>query len=321
MILPTYLVPQQRKRLYNHKTAKYLITDPVTMEIDGVVHKFGYLDVTKDIPSTRKTWVDALRLMKTPADFANVRPLLEGLKRAHRALPRAMQHRIIRWTDARHEGLQVIIDAARAVKHTGFALSSSELVAQLLVALQGRAIAGGWAAADETRRALKRVREVLEMIESDEAHAPGPEDAGAYPFHRDPQMLAYQLHLVAAVAVHEHGGADNRGVVAQHAAELVGLWPEGKGLLDLQPDEAYAPEGRMHYLLDRNIYLWYAAPVLNALRMAAAVVEEPELAAKLRSRAENVEEEVKAALESPERRKGGRGEWMYNTLLNPQAKA
>ncbi|KAK3901398.1 hypothetical protein C8A05DRAFT_34914 [Staphylotrichum tortipilum] len=324
VILPTYLVPEQRKKIYKRRLEKYLVNDPVTMEIDGVVHKFRYVDVTKDVPSTPKTWAAALRLMQTPADFANIRPLLEGLKRAHRALTPAMQHRMVRWAGAHAAGgsggaLQVVLDAARSVRRTGFALSSSELVGQVLLALQGPAINGGWSEA-ETRTALKRVRGVLDMLESDEAHAPRAETAGAFPFFRDPQMLAYHLHLVAAIAVHHHAGADRDGIVAKYAAELVALWPEGAGLLDLQPEEAYADPAKMKYLLDRNVYLWYAAPVLSALGMAAKMVE-PELAKQLQSRAAKVESEVKDALNSSERKKGGRGELMYNALFNPQPKA
>ncbi len=324
VILPTYLLPEQRQKIYNKRSQKFLENDPVTMEIDGVVHKFRYTDVTTDLPSTYKTWTNALRLMQTPADFANVRPLLEGLTRARRTITPQMKHRVIRWAEGRSEdSLQTVLDTVRGVRHTGFRLNSSELVAQLLVALQRPAIASGWAA-DETRRAVKRVRIVLDMLETDRdrdrEHAPAIETAGEFPFFRDPQMLAYNLHVVAAVAVHHRGGVDNQGIVARYAAQMVALWPEGAGLLDLQPDEAYADQHRMKYLLDRNIYLWYGSPVLNALQMAAGVVEDPELKKQLESRAASVEAEVKAALDSPNRKRGGRGEEMYNELFNPQPK-
>jgi len=316
VILPTYLAGEQRKKIYNPKLKQILQNDPVTMEIDGVVHKFRYVNKAADLPSTRKTLIDALHLMKTPSDFQNLPALLEGCKRAKHVVPTELQNKMIRLA-ASHNSLQVIVECVKAVERTGFKLNSSENINQLLIWAQWPAVTSGWDEA-KTKTALKQVRLILNILESDKGHLPTAETKGAFPFYRDPQVLASRLHMAAARAVHHQGGKDVDGKVTKYADELVKLWPEGAGLLDLQPDAAYKSRGTFRYLLNRNYYLWFASPVLNGLTLAAQVVD-PGLAMQLQNRADKVDEEVKAALASPDRKQGGRGDQMYNALFNPEA--
>ncbi|KAG7290398.1 hypothetical protein NEMBOFW57_000398 [Staphylotrichum longicolle] len=315
VILPTYLAREQRKKIYNPKLKQILQNDPVTMEIDGVVHKFRYVNKAADLPSTRRTLIDALHLMKTPSDFQNLPALLEGCKRARHAVPPELQNKMLRLA-ATHNSLQVIIECVKAVERTGFKLNSSENINQLLIWAQWPAITSGWDEA-KTKTALKQVRLILNILESDKNHLPSAELKGAFPFYRDPQVLASRLHMAAARAVYHQGGKDVDGTVTKYAEELVKLWPEGAGLLDLQPDAAYRNRDTFRYLLNRNYYLWFASPVLNGLTLAANVVD-PGLAMQLQNRADKVDEEVKAALASPDRKQGGRGDQMYNALFNPQ---
>lgn len=286
------------------------------MEIDGVVHRFRYVDRMTEIPNTREAVSRAIDAMKTPADFQNVPALLEGCVRARRHLPRDMYTKLIRRA-AMHGSIGVILDCVKAVDRTGFKLDTSEKINELLAQLSKPAIESNFDDA-KTKHALRQVRLVLNILESSDSHRPTPETSGQFPFHRDPQLLAVRLHLAAARAARTFEGKDVRGEVARYAQELVALWPEGAGVLDLQPDAAYQDRNRTRYLLDRNTFLWYVAPVLNGLTLAAQVVD-PALAMQLQNRADAVDGEVKAALESPDRVKGGRGEHIYNALFNPQA--
>lgn len=268
-ILPTYLSPEQRKKMYKAKLKNILEHDPITMEIDGVVHKFRHVNKTTDLPSTNKTLKKALELMKTPADFQNVPAFLEGCLRARRDIPRELRNKIIRQA-AMHNSQHVIIECAKAVDRTGFKLNSSENINELLVSLQLPAIESGWAEG-KTKAALKQVRLIINMLE-DERHFPGRQTKCQFPFYRDPQVLASGLHMAAARAVHHLDGKDADGKVTRFAEELVALWPEDAGLLDLQPAEFYQNADKTKYLLDRNHFLWYASPVLNGLNLAAQVV-------------------------------------------------
>ncbi|KAL2271812.1 hypothetical protein VTJ83DRAFT_1183 [Remersonia thermophila] len=314
IILPTYLSPEQRRRIYNPRQKQSLINDPVTMEIDGVIHRFRYVDQVRDLPSTTKTLAAAIKMMRSEDDFRNVRPLLEGARRAGRKLNHPLIGSLIRRA-AEHDALDVVLECAKAADKTGIKLDRSEYIAQLLVWLQWPAIRSGFAA-DETKAALRRVGRVVDLLEEDEeVHRPDLATRGAFPFYRDPQVLAMRLHMAAARAVHHRKGKDDsEGNVSKWAAELMALWPEGKGLLDLQPDEAYRDKNKLEYMLDRSQYLWVASPVLHGLTLAAQVVD-PALTMQLQNRADKVEEEVQAALASDKLSAKGRGRAMYDALF------
>lgn len=79
IILPSFLPMAQRKRIYSPRWEKKLQADPIIVEIDGEVIKFRYQNPLTDIPNTRKSLVSAIALFETDADFANLRPLLEGI--------------------------------------------------------------------------------------------------------------------------------------------------------------------------------------------------------------------------------------------------
>ncbi|KAL2155970.1 hypothetical protein VTH82DRAFT_714 [Thermothelomyces myriococcoides] len=316
VILPTYLSQEQRRKIYNPRIQHILQNDPVTMEIDGVVHKFRYRSMVADLPSTRETLKQIIPLLKTPADFQNIPPFLEGCMRAKRKIEPVDYIRLVRLA-AMNGQLQMIIDCVKAVEKTGFKLDNSHVINELLAYIQRPAILSGFDE-DKTKAALKQARLVLNILESDEEHHPKPKTAGAFPYYRDPQVLSARLHMAAALAVHHHGGRDEDGRVARYAEGLVALWPEDAGLLDLQPDSAYRKrDGIMRYMLDRNTYLFMASPVLNGLTLATQVVD-PALAMQLQNRADAVDSEVKAALASPRLKKGGRGEQLYNAIFNPQ---
>ncbi|KAL2141951.1 hypothetical protein VTI28DRAFT_1786 [Corynascus sepedonium] len=317
VILPTYLSQEQRKKIYNPRIKHILQNDPITMEIDGVVHNFRYRSMVADLPSTRETLKEIIALLKTPADFRNIPPFLEGCVRARRKIEPVDYNRILRLA-AMNGQLSIIMDCVKAADKTGFRLDNSQIINELLTYTQRPAIISGFDEA-KTRAALKQVRLILNILESDENHHPKPATAGAFPYYRDPQVLGARLHMAAARAVHHRGGKDEDGRVARYADELVSLWPEDAGLLDLQPDEAYRKKvGIAHYLLNRNTYLFMAAPLLNGLTLATQVVG-PALAMQLQNRADAVDAEIKAALASPELKEDGRGVQMYNAIFNPQA--
>lgn len=314
IILPTYLAPEQRRKIYKEKLKHILQNDPIIMEIDGVVHKFRYRSRAADLPSSKATVKEAFKLISTPADLHNIPPLLAGVVRAGHKLDLSMYSIFLRLA-ATHNQLQLIMDCIKTADRTGFKLNNSMIINELLVYLQQPAITSNWNEA-KTKDALKQVRLILNILESDESHFPKGNRVGAFPFYRDPQVLGSRLHMAAARAVYLKDGKDEDGQVAKYAQELVTLWPENTGLLGLQPDESYRKSGSMRYLLDRNAYLFYASPVLNGLTLAAQVVD-PALAMQLQNRADAVEAEVQTALGSLEKKKG-RGISLYNALFNPE---
>jgi hypothetical protein len=88
-------------------------------------------------------------------------------------------------------------------------------------------------------------------------------------------------------------------------------------MLDLQPEAAYANDDKVQYLMHRNKFIWFASPVLSALNLAAKVVaaDNAALAQQLQKRAALVQGELKAARDFESRKKGGRGDELYDTLI------
>ena len=105
--------------------------------------------------------------------------------------------------------------------------------------------------------------------------------------------------------------------VADYVKEIIALWPEGKGLMELHAPEVYEERKELRYLQNKNEFLWHAAPILSGFKMATEVVE-PDLAEALRRRIEPLEKEVEAALADNTRKSGGRGEDVYGKLFGKQ---
>ncbi|KAL2256438.1 hypothetical protein VTK26DRAFT_1685 [Humicola hyalothermophila] len=317
ILLPTYLPGEQRKRLYKPKFKQMLQHDPVTMEIDGVVHKFRFID-RMQLPNTKKLMKNALAAMKTPADLQNLPLLLEGCKRAHRKLDHHFYNQITRKV-AGANNLPLVLEMIKAVDKTGFKLNTPDKICEVLLAIQEVAIRSRWNK-DKTIRAIRQTQLILNLLETDKAHK--PLHATKLPVHLNPHYLALRLHLVAALAVHHQEGKDVDGKVTKYAEQLVSLWPEGKGLLDLMEENADIADmvKFQHPLLHRANYVLNAAPVLNGLTLAAQVVD-PGLAMQLQNRADAVDAEFKTAMAGVPEGKNKRGEEMYKLLFGPQEEA
>ncbi|TRX91728.1 hypothetical protein FHL15_007281 [Xylaria flabelliformis] len=293
IILPAYLPMSQRKRIYSPKWEKKLQADPIIIEIDGEVLKFRYQNIRTDIPNTRKSILMAIDQFETPADFANLKPLLEGVAYASRKLDSAFHARILRIIGQKGH-IYEIIDCARSVRRTGYKLDTSEKVNELLHYVQMKARDADWDEA-QTRQALRWAELVLEMLH-DEAHQPKrhkdePSVPGELPLCRDPMVLAAPLHLAAVLAAQHQAGEEVLEKVHKLARDVVALWPEGIKLKEVQPAEVYAD--KMGYLTP-NKFVTITVPLLHGLETAIKVVE-PELAGRLQTRRDTLATEIQEA--------------------------
>ncbi|RYP49695.1 hypothetical protein DL768_004631 [Monosporascus sp. mg162] len=327
IILPSYLPLAQRKKIYSPKYEKKLQSDPVVIEIDGEVLKFRHMNpLAGDIPETRRSVIQAVSRFETADDFVNLQPLLEGIYYTSRKFDAGFYAKILRLAGQRGRVYDALA-CARMARRTGLRLDSSEKANEVLHFVQFKAIDAGFAPAD-TARALRWAELVIDML-ADEQHQPRrrkdePPAEGELPLDRDPQVLLARLHLAAALARSrraEGGGeADEAAVVEKvnkYAADIVGVWPEGKRLKDLQPAVLYEDEEKMGYLLEPNKFVVLAAPLLYGIETAIDVVE-PELAGQLRSRRDTLEAEVQEARAAYDM-KPGRGEAVYQKLYGAQA--
>ncbi|KAI0023201.1 hypothetical protein F4780DRAFT_730342 [Xylariomycetidae sp. FL0641] len=319
IIMPAYLPANQRKKIYSPKFEKKLRADPITIEIDGEVFRFRYQPrFGKETPALRKTFASAIEKFETDADFANLRPLMEGLHASEADLEASFYTKVLRLAGERGH-IFAVIECARSVRRTGFALDSSEKACEALHFLQLKAADHGWDQ-HRTRQALRWAEMVLTLLE-DEAHQPkAPCPRGMMlPLDRDPLVLAAPLHLAAMLAS-RHAPADAapeaaeaRLKVFQHARDVVRLWPPGRRAVGIQPPELYEKHHPLGWLREPNKFLAIASPLLHGLREAQKHVQPP-LADELKARYDILAEEIqdsRKALEKP-----GRGEAVYRKFFD-----
>lgn len=273
------------------------------------------------MPSARRSVAEAVERFATPADFANLRPLLEGLAGAGRRFPPGFYAKIARVAGAKGHVYEVL-ECARGAARTGYRLDSSEKAAELLHFIQMKAANSAWDG-PQTAQALRWAEMVLELLQ-EEAHQPrrrkdDPVLAGELPLHRDPAALLAPLHLAAVlVAKHgaEEGGGDAADRLAKYARDVVRLWPEGKKLTEVQPEALYADRDKLRYLRDPSKFLALASPLLYGLETAAGAVADPELTAQLRSRRDVLAAEVREARTAAiQKNPKCRGEVVYRKLF------
>lgn len=269
-----------------------------------------------EIPNTRKSVFQAIEKFNgaSDADFANLRPLLEGIHATGRQMGDNFYAKILRLVGAKGRAYD-LVELARSCKKTGLRLDSSEKVNELLHFIQMGAQESGWGRS-ETEQALRRAEVVVELLEN-EAHAPLTQIAGDLPLNRDPQVLLAPLHLAAALVV-KHGVKDEKTVakVNKLASTVVKLWPVGKGLKQLHPLQCYVEDNAMGYLLDSNKFVALVSPLLHSLDLASQAVTEPALAAELKSRRDTLEAEVKGHVaRAVEKGQNGRGEIVYQKFF------
>jgi hypothetical protein len=289
------------------------------MEIDGEKLRFYFTDKVRAVPSTKMSLYQVIDLMKTPDDWAILPRLLEGLcVQAGRKMRYEQYGKMIR--RASMAGcIHTILTCAREVKRTNFKLDSHEIANDVMINVQVEAILSDWDAA-ETAKALQRTERVLDMLEEKD-HQPtqkkGQTAKRTYPLYKDPLILGARLHMAAAMAVKHNGGVDSDGNVAKYAREIVALWPEGRGVLDLYGEEDFRADQSLRHLRHDTQVVFTVAPVLHGFRLAAQVVDA-ELAQQLESRAATLEKELSAALARRPVREGGRMQKVYLKLYPDQ---
>ncbi|KAI1180031.1 hypothetical protein F4777DRAFT_358238 [Nemania sp. FL0916] len=298
IILPSYLPEDQRRMLRSRRWEKKLQHDPITMEIDGEVFKFGY---TPSTPVVRPV-LEALNLFKSNGDYVNLKPLCEGLAHRNSKTRPDILNMAVRQAG---EAGQIwhVIDCARNVRTTAFKFNNSERVLETLHAVQMKAHASGW---DETqtRQALRWAEMVVDML-----HEPLHQEVyteenpclpGDIPLNRDPLVLIAPLHLAAMLALRHSAGEEVADKMAKFARDVVAVWPAGKKSTELYPPIRFVGRHRTKTFLNRpSKFVSLTCPLLHGLHVASQVVE-PELADQLRIRRDTLAAEIKEARDKME---------------------
>ena len=314
IILPSVLRLAQRKKIFRERHKEKLELEPIEIEIDGKRTKFRYLDYRNgDVPNTRKIFFQALDSMKTKEDWQKLPKLLEALHyNARRKFEVSDWPKIVRKAGL-SGNLGPIIDAVKRPKMTGFKLDMSEKVQEIMTLIVWAATEAGWSISS-LNTALKSAERILEIL-GEEGHEPHTADKGRaelikerFPLKRDPQILATPLFLTAMLTV-RHGKTEHADRMRRYAQVIVSQWPEGKGLLELHPHEAYVDVEGTAYLMEKNKFVLAASPILKGFDLAVEGLSS-DLASQIKLRRDPLAAEVRGALEADDMKKG-RGKYLY----------
>ncbi|KAG8161790.1 hypothetical protein KVR01_008777 [Diaporthe batatas] len=324
IILPSVLPLHQRKKIFRERYKEKLELEPIEIEIDGKRIKFRYLDFRKgEVPTTRKIFFQALENMKTKEDWQKLPKLLEALHHnARRKFEVSDWPKIVRKAGA-SGNLGPVIEAVKRPERTGFKLDMSEKVQEIMSWIVWEAAEAGWTVSS-LNTALKSAERVLEALngEGHELHTKDKERAeligGRFPLRRDPQVLATPLFLAAMLAV-KHGKTEYADKMRRYAQVIVEQWPEGKGLLDLHPHEAYVDVEGMHYMMEKNKFTIVASPILKGFDLAIEGLSS-DLASQIKLRRDPLAVEVEDAL-GAEKSQNGRGKYLYEKCFLEPSKA
>lgn len=315
IILPSVLPLSQRKKIFRERYREKLELEPIEIEIDGKRIKFRYLDYRKgEVPTTRKIFFKALDNMKTKEDWQKLPKLLEALQHnARRKFEVSDWPKIVRKAGM-SGNMGPIIDSVKIPERTGFKLDISEKVQEIMSLIVWEAAEAGWSISS-LNTALKSAERILEALngEGHELHARDKEHAelikDRFPLRRDPQILATPLFLTAMLAV-KHGKTEHADRMRRYAQVIVSQWPEGKGLLELHPHEAYVDVEGTAYLMEKNKFVLVASPILKGFDLAMEGLSS-DLASQLKLRRDPLAAEVRSALEADDMKKG-RGKYLYD---------
>lgn len=241
IFLPAHLTKQDAQLVYGTKHKREIETTPHIVEIAGEEFRLQHIDRTKDIANQAKGMITILNKMQK-SDWNIFPSVLEGLHSAGRTVPEELLEKSIRLA-ATAGRLDVIIECARRVARTNFALNSRSRAAILMFWVQFRALDSGFEA-KKTEHTLRMAEQVAALLE-EPLHA-GNKQQKDDP-RTSPEITGALLELSAANAKAE-GGKDVDGSVEKYAKRFIATFQkkELEGFLVTQRESqslllTYAP--------------------------------------------------------------------------------
>lgn len=204
VLLPYHLTKEQQKLVYSQESRPKLEAEPVEITLGDVTLPLEHLDRNK-LPDRWQTLRGVVEKSETQEDWENVLRCLEGFVEAGiRARPQ-WQEMVIRklaLADMHH----LILKALQRPKATGIRLSNRGVLTQVLKSVHNRAALADWEQ-EETKKALKMAKQVVELMEHDDHCGNKPmtttEKDGDWRGH--PAVIALPTELAAVVA-EKYGG-------------------------------------------------------------------------------------------------------------------
>jgi hypothetical protein len=205
--LPAHLTKEQEKLVYRNENRAKLEAEPVEITLGHVTLPLEHLDRNR-LPPRWATFRDILGKSETREDFENVVRMLEGFENAGINIASVKQAAVVR-----HLGLNdmnhLVLKALQRAKATGLRMRDWTVMSQVLRAIYDKAALADWDQ-EETTKALRFARQVVELLENEE-HQGGraKDDALRQPDLRgDPAVIAVPTALAAVLALRHNGDID-----------------------------------------------------------------------------------------------------------------
>lgn len=232
VLLPEHLTREQQKLVYKEKGRAKLETEPVEVTIGEVTLPLEHIDRNVR-PGRWESLQEVVSQSETAADWENVVRVLEGFHSAGIEVKPQWQELVVRKLNENGHH-SIVLKALQRVKATGIRLSNYPVAFRVLKGAHERAADSDWEK-DETVKALRYARQVVELMEEEEHYAvssikgakKGPTDWRSAPY-----VVAVPTELAAIVA-HKYEG--NVELVKNLANRLVNVLKQDNTAAPVKP--------------------------------------------------------------------------------------
>lgn len=223
VLLPEHLTRDQQKLIYKQAMRAKLETEPVEVTIGDVTLPLEQMD-RNFRPNRWESLREVVAQSETAADWENVVRVLEGYHSAGIAIKPQWQAMVVRHLTENGDH-HIVLKALQRVKATGLRLSNYSVTQGVLKGAHNRAAESDWDK-EETVKALRYARQVVELMEDKEHHAVLTKGSKTTQtdWRGEPFVIAVPTELAAMVAQKYSG---DKEVVKTLANRLVNALKQG----------------------------------------------------------------------------------------------
>lgn len=241
VLLPEHLTREQQKLVYKEKGRAKLETEPVEVTVGEVTLPLEHIDRNVR-PSRWESLREVVNQSETAADWENVVRVLEGFHSAGIAIKPQWQELVVRKLNENGHH-SIVLKALQRVKATGLRLSNYPVAFRVLKGAHERAADSDWDM-EETVKALRYARQVVELMEEEEHHAVSSmKGATKSPtdWRSSPYVIAVPTELAAIIAQKHEGDV---GVVKNLANRLINALKQDNAAVTPQSHEFKAAQAQ-----------------------------------------------------------------------------
>lgn len=204
VLLPNHLTKEQQKLVYSQESRPKIEAEPVEITLGDVTLPLEHLDRNR-LPNRWQTFREVVQNSETKEDWENVVRCLEGFVEAGIEVKTKWQEMVVRKLN--EAGMHhLVLKMLQRPKLSGVRLSNRGVVTEVMTGVHNRAAMADWEQ-EETMKALKMAKQIVELMENDEHHANQStatvNEKGDWRGH--PVVVALPTAL-AAVAAEKYGG-------------------------------------------------------------------------------------------------------------------